>query len=563
MALPPGTNGPNGLTVDARDRRRLYLAAWGVFRPGGDDTGGGIWLSTDAGATWRNVLAEAQHVYDVTADPRVPDLLDASGYDQAADRSADRGATWSRLRGFNFKWGHRVVPDAVDGSKVYVTTFGGSVWHGPATGDPRAPEDRVPLLAAAAAAPPPAPSRVEQLVEANIAGTHAFQVKLARQSGKGDPACYASALSDAQLDGLEAHQKALLAEDPAVVKAWASGEPSAFDPSRDLAPLLAAGLALAPNLPVSVFTDYLAAEAPDRPRAHVRAIASLYQTNLEVERDGDRLQELFRFYIGLGLPVYVGQLRLPGRDADFLAVGQGLEGRTCASPVGTSAAEWQIAGRKIWNWGEKNLRLRDDRVLAAELLMEPEVAALVPRIRALPKQRVAVIGHSFTMGLHWASPSAFVPIVTALVAGQNPGVEIRQFQGGGLTSTRAYDRFFADVVAWKPDVVLLVVMNRNDADLEKLALLGRGLAAVGAKVYAFDDVHDPDNADPDRLRREHEVEKASGITVVEVASLLSAAPERDRFMSLDGIHMTEPYHRLMAKEWLKLLVGARGPEAGR
>ena len=104
------------------------------------------------------------------------------------------------------------------------------------------------------------------------------------------------------------------------------------------------------------------------------------------------------------------------------------------------------------------------------------------------------------MGLHWASPSAFVPIVTALLARENPGVEIRQFQGGGLTSTRAYDRFFADAIAWKPDVVLLVVMNRTDADLEKLALLGRGLTAAGAKVYAFDDVHDPDTADPARLR---------------------------------------------------------------
>jgi hypothetical protein len=37
------------------------------------------------------------------------------------------------------------------------------------------------------------------------------------------------------------------------------------------------------------------------------------------------------------------------------------------------------------------------------------------------------------------------------------------------------------------------------------------------------------------------------------------APERDRFLCLDGIHMTEPYHRLMAKEWLKMLVGARQP----
>jgi photosystem II stability/assembly factor-like uncharacterized protein len=551
MALPPGTNGPNGLTVDPRDPRRLYLAAWGVFRPGGD-TGGGIFLSTDAGATWTTVLPRAQHVYDVTVDPRDPSVLYASGFDQAAYRSADRGATWTRLGGFNFKWGHRVVPDAVDPAKVYVTTFGGSVWHGPATGDPAAPEDRVP-----------ARSRLEQLVEANIAGTHAFQVQLARKSGKADPVCYGSTLSAADLDALEAHQKALLAVDPAIVKAWASGEPSAFDPSRDLDPLLGAGLTLAPALPVNVFAEYLAAEAPGRARAHVRAIASLYQTNLEVERDGDRLQELFRFYIGLGLPVYVGQLRLPGRDADFLAVGKALEGRSCDSPVGTSAPEWQIAGRKIWNWGEKNLHLRDERVLADELLMEPDVAALVPRIRALPKQRVAVIGHSFTMGLHWASPSAFVPIVTALLARENPGVEIRQFQGGGLTSTRAYDRFFADAIAWKPDVVLLVVMNRTDADLEKLALLGRGLTAAGAKVYAFDDVHDPDTADPARLRKEHEVERANGIAIVEVAGILSSAPDRDRFLSLDGIHMTEPYHRLMAREWLKLLAGARGVEAER
>jgi hypothetical protein len=47
--------------------------------------------------------------------------------------------------------------------------------------------------------------------------------------------------------------------------------------------------------------------------------------------------------------------------------------------------------------------------------------------------------------------------------------------------------------------------------------------------------------------------------VVEVKALLAASPDRDRFLCLDNIHMTEPYHRLMAKEWLKLLVGARAP----
>jgi hypothetical protein len=52
------------------------------------------------------------------------------------------------------------------------------------------------------------------------------------------------------------------------------------------------------------------------------------------------------------------------------------------------------------------------------------------------------------------------------------------------------------------------------------------------------------------------------VEVVEVERLLLNAPERDRFLCLDGIHMTEPYHRLMAKEWLKLLAGARGAALG-
>jgi hypothetical protein len=201
MTLPAGTNGPNGLAVDPADPRRLYLAAWGVATPGGA-TGGEILLSTDAGAAWTNVLPQSQHVYDVTLDPKDPSILYASGFDQAAYRSGDRGATWTRLRGFNFKWGHRVLPDLADASKVYVTTFGGSVWHGPATGDPSAVEDVVPAL-----------SRVEQLVEANIRGIHAYQVKLARKDGKGDPACWSTRLTDAEIEAWSRSGGAL-ASDP-------------------------------------------------------------------------------------------------------------------------------------------------------------------------------------------------------------------------------------------------------------------------------------------------------------------------------------------------------------
>jgi photosystem II stability/assembly factor-like uncharacterized protein len=551
LTLPAGTNGPNGLTPDPLDPKRLYLAAWGVAMPQRDDTGGGLFLSTDRGATWKNVLAESQHVYDVTVDPRDPSVLYASGFDTAAYRSGDRGATWVRLRGFNFKWGQRAIADPVDREKVYVTTFGGGVWHGPARGDPKAPEDR-------RVDGKPDPARLAQVVEANIAGIHAFQLKLARDTNKGDAACWTSPRSDAELDALVAHQAALLAGDPGRVKEWISGGVSSFDPAADLQPLLNAGLVLADRLPVNVYTKYLAAQSPARPRADLRALANLYQTVLEVERDGDVLQQLMKLYIALGLPVYVGPLGLPGKDEDFLAAGKQLEGQSCASPVGLSAAEWQIAGRKLWNWGEKHLHIRDAAVVADELRQESDVKALLPNVRALRPQRIAVIGHSFTMDLHWSSPSAFVPIVTALLARENPGLEVRQFAGGGLTSSRAEGRFLNDVLAWKPDVVLLVVLNRTDQDLESFARLGRALTTGGARVYSFDDVHDPDTADPARLRKEWDIGRASGMTIVEVGARLAAAPERARFVCLDGIHMTEPYHRLMAKAWLEVLGGTQG-----
>jgi photosystem II stability/assembly factor-like uncharacterized protein len=142
MRLPEGVNGPTGLTLDPSDNRRMYLSAWGVQLPDGVRNGG-VYLSTNAGETWRNVFNASQHVYDVTVDPRNPQIVYNCGFETGAYRSLDRGATWTRIRGFNFKWGHRVIPDPVDRAKLYITTFGGSVWHGPAAGDPKAIEDIV------------------------------------------------------------------------------------------------------------------------------------------------------------------------------------------------------------------------------------------------------------------------------------------------------------------------------------------------------------------------------------------------------------------------------------
>jgi hypothetical protein len=404
----------------------------------------------------------------------------------------------------------------------------------------------------------PRESRLVQLVEANIIATHAYQVLLAKESRKADLSCFASGkLSDPDLKALVEHQARLLKTNMPALNAWVRGEPSSFDPAQDLTPILSSGLTISATAPINVFERYLKQKTHSS-AINTRAVASLYQTVLEVERDGDLLQDEFAFYIKLGLPVSVEQLQLPGSDEAMLAVGRELTSRTCTAPFDTGAAAWQIAGRKIWNWGEKNLHTRDEKVLAAELLGESEVSALRSRLRALPAQKIAVIGHSFTMGLHWSSPSSFVPIVIDVFRRENPKVEFKQFAAGGLTASRAKQRFYQGVLDWKPDKVLLVVMTRTDADYEALKQLGVGFAAAGIKTYTFDEIHDPESANPESVARAVTAARTGGIEVIEVGSVLASSPDRAKFVCLDGIHMTEPYHRLMAKEWLKFLAGARG-----
>ena len=133
VQLPQGVNGPNSLTVDPNSPQRLYLAAW-ARASGVHGDGGGIFLSEDAGRTWRQIFDRDRHVYDLTVDPNDQNVLYAAGFESSAWRSTDRGEHWSRIPGFNFKWAYRVIPDPVDRDKIYVSTFGGSLWHGSITG---------------------------------------------------------------------------------------------------------------------------------------------------------------------------------------------------------------------------------------------------------------------------------------------------------------------------------------------------------------------------------------------------------------------------------------------
>jgi photosystem II stability/assembly factor-like uncharacterized protein len=143
--LPEEVNGPSGLAIDPSNPHRLYLAAW-TRSTGIHGIGGGIFLSQDCGTNWKNVLNRDQHIYDVTIDPQNPELLYAAGFESSAWRSSDRGEHWTRISGYNFKWGHRVMPDLEDTRMIYISTFGGGVWHGALSGDVRPPDIATPQL---------------------------------------------------------------------------------------------------------------------------------------------------------------------------------------------------------------------------------------------------------------------------------------------------------------------------------------------------------------------------------------------------------------------------------
>ncbi len=147
MKMPEGVNGPSNVLVDPENPAHILLSAWG--RNGenrfSSDRGGGIFLSGNDGASWTPVLQKDQHIHDLTLDPASGTFY-AAGFNSSAYRSEDKGLTWQRIKGYNFKWGKRVQPDPANPDLVYIITFGGGVWHGPAKGDKDALEDIITPL---------------------------------------------------------------------------------------------------------------------------------------------------------------------------------------------------------------------------------------------------------------------------------------------------------------------------------------------------------------------------------------------------------------------------------
>jgi photosystem II stability/assembly factor-like uncharacterized protein len=136
---------PNGMDYDPHHPERLYLGSWADItlsdliggrtaeETGGNETialNGGIIMSEDGGKTWAQLFDKDQYVYDVTVDPEHPGRIYCNTFCRGAYRSDDYGKTWKKLKDYDFHWGHRVIIDKNNPDKVYLTTFGSSVWYG-------------------------------------------------------------------------------------------------------------------------------------------------------------------------------------------------------------------------------------------------------------------------------------------------------------------------------------------------------------------------------------------------------------------------------------------------
>ena len=123
---------PLDFDVDPRNSRIFYLGA-------GDLSGltdGGLYGTSDGGQTWRRMARNGPETFGATVHPTRPGWVYMTLCEAAPGPglwlSKDGGETWKPFLGLPFRNILRVHFDPVDDAIIYVTTFGGGVFRGPA-----------------------------------------------------------------------------------------------------------------------------------------------------------------------------------------------------------------------------------------------------------------------------------------------------------------------------------------------------------------------------------------------------------------------------------------------
>jgi photosystem II stability/assembly factor-like uncharacterized protein len=140
LSLLKGVNGPHDLLIDPIKANEMYVSCW-PHTMNGKDVDGGVIKTEDGGLTWKRVFDESIRVNSAAMELNQINKIFINTFHNAAYYSNDYGENWKRIEGYRFKWGQRVIPDINNPGMIYLTTYGGSVFYGPAEGVPNAFED--------------------------------------------------------------------------------------------------------------------------------------------------------------------------------------------------------------------------------------------------------------------------------------------------------------------------------------------------------------------------------------------------------------------------------------
>jgi photosystem II stability/assembly factor-like uncharacterized protein len=140
LQMPEGINGPHDLQIDPDHPGTMYVCCW-PRKDSGSDAYGGVIKTTDGGKSWKQVFDEQIRVNSAGLDPDHPETIFINTFQNSAYRSDDAGESWNRLEGYRFKWGQKAIPDVNNPGMLFLSTYGGSVYYGPAKGMPGENED--------------------------------------------------------------------------------------------------------------------------------------------------------------------------------------------------------------------------------------------------------------------------------------------------------------------------------------------------------------------------------------------------------------------------------------